>query len=382
MKKVSAQMKRGAWILAATSLVLVAGCSGTKRKLAADLPTINTAINLEQAWSISLGKSDPYTFRPIAIGDELLAASAGGNIYRVDASSGRVVWNIKVGSDLSAGPGTDGRVIAVANVKGMVFAFDMNGTKLWEESVGTEVLTEPLVGGGVVVVRTVDNRFVGLDAGTGKRRWVYQRGQSALSLRASYGMMNINNEVLMTGLSSGKFGIIALANGNLIWESLLSMPRGFSEIERLNDITAKPSLVGSRMCAVSYQGKIGCGEIKTATISWAKDFSSFTGLAQTPDKVFSANEKSNVVAFSASNGQELWRNEKLVWRDLGEPLAVGKVVVFGDSQGYVHLFSQDNGDLLGRVRVDSSSVTAAPVATGGVIVVQSKGGTLAGFRPK
>ncbi len=382
MKKVSAQMKRGAWILAVTSLVLVAGCSGTKRKLAADLPTINTAINLEQAWSISLGKSDPYTFRPVAIGDELLAASAGGNIYRVDASTGRVVWNIKVGSDLSAGPGTDGRVIAVANVKGMVFAFDMNGTKLWEESVGTEVLTEPLVGGGVVVVRTVDNRFVGLDAGTGKRRWVYQRGQSALSLRASYGMMNINNEVLMTGLSSGKFGIIALANGNLIWESLLSMPRGFSEIERLNDITAKPSLVGSRMCAVSYQGKIGCGEIKTATISWAKDFSSFTGLAQTPDKVFSANEKSNVVAFSASNGQELWRNEKLVWRDLGEPLAVGKVVVFGDSQGYVHLFSQDNGDLLGRVRVDSSSVTAAPVATGGVIVVQSKGGTLAGFRPK
>ena len=83
MKKVSAQMKRGAWILAATSLVLVAGCSGTKRKLAADLPTINTAINLEQAWSISLGKSDPYTFRPVAIGDELLAASAGGNIYRV-----------------------------------------------------------------------------------------------------------------------------------------------------------------------------------------------------------------------------------------------------------------------------------------------------------
>ena len=198
MKKVSAQMKRGAWILAVTSLVLVAGCSGTKRKLAADLPTINTAINLEQAWSISLGKSDPYTFRPVAIGDELLAASAGGNIYRVDASTGRVVWNIKVGSDLSAGPGTDGRVIAVANVKGMVFAFDMNGTKLWEESVGTEVLTEPLVGGGVVVVRTVDNRFVGLDAGTGKRRWVYQRGQSALSLRASYGMMNINNEVLLS----------------------------------------------------------------------------------------------------------------------------------------------------------------------------------------
>lgn len=381
MKKVSAHMKRSAWIVAIASVALLVGCSGTKRKLAADLAPINTMISLQQAWSISVGKSDPYTFRPVVLGDELLAASAGGNLYRVDASTGRVVWNIKVGSDLSAGPGTDGRLIAVANAKGMVYAFDMNGTKLWEESVGTEVLTEPLVGGGVVVVRTVDNRFVGLDAATGKRRWVYQRGQTALSLRSSYGMMNINNEVVMTGLSGGKFGLIALANGNLIWESLLSMPRGFSEIERLNDIAAKPSLVGSRMCAVSYQGKIGCGEIKTASIAWAKDFSSFTGVAQTPDRVFSANEKSHVVAFNAANGQEIWRNESMVWRDLGEPLAVGKVVVFGDGQGYVHLLSQDNGNVLGRVRVDSSAVAAAPVAAGGVIVVQSKGGTLAGFRP-
>ena len=194
-------------------------------------------------------------------------------------------------------------------------------------------------------------------------------------------MLNINNEVLMTGFSAGKFGILAIANGGLLWEATLAPPRGYSEIERLSDITAKPSLVGMRMCLVSYQGKIGCGDAKAGSIAWTKDFSSFTGTVQNADRVFAANEKSTVFAYQATNGQEVWRNESLVWRDLSEPLAVGKVLLYGDGEGYLHTLSQENGTFLGRVRVDSSPIVAAPVAVGGVIVVQTKGGTLAAYRP-
>ena len=158
------------------------------------------------------------------------------------------------------------------------------------------------------------------------------------------------------------------------------MPKGASEIERLSDVTAKPTLLGSRMCAVSYQGKIGCGEIKNASMSWTKDFSSFSGTTQSADTVYAINEKSYLIAFNASNGQESWRNEKLVWRDLGEPLAVGKVILAGDSEGYLHLFGQDNGNILGRVRVDSTPIEAPPIPSNGQIIVQSKGGTLASYR--
>ena len=368
-------------VVAVLSVALFSACSGAKRRLAADLPSVTNTVNLKPVWTLSIGKSEPYAFKPLAVGDDIYTANAAGKIYRIDAFNGRQTWAVDVGSDLSAGPGSDGRVIAVANTKGMVFAYDANGGKLWQESVGTEVLTEPLVGGGVVVVRTIDNRFIGLDATTGKRRWVYQRGQSPLSLRTSYSMLNINNEVLMAGFSGGKFGILALATGNLIWESTLSSPRGVSEIERLSDIAAKPTLLGSRMCAVAYQGKIGCGEIKSASMSWVKDFSSFNGTTQTADHVFAVNEKSYVVGFKASTGEEIWRNEKLVWRDLSEPLAVGKVIVVGDAQGYLHILSQESGEFLGRIRVDSSPIVTAPISVGGSIVVQTRSGTLSAFRP-
>jgi outer membrane protein assembly factor BamB len=363
------------------SVMTLAACSGSKRRLAADLTPVTQNLELTRAWSINIGKSEPYSFHPVVVGDDLYTASANGLIYRVDAVNGKVVWSAKVGSDVSSGVGTDGRVVAIASPKGMVFAYDSNGGKLWQESVGSEVLSEPVVGGGVVVIRTIENRFIGLDALTGKRRWVYQRPQSALSLRTSYGMRPINNEVFLTGFSSGKFGIVALATGNLIWESSLSSPRGYSEIERLSDITAAPSLLGARMCAVSYQGKLGCGDIKSGNMAWTKDFSSYYGVAQASENVFAVNEKSYVTAFKANNGEEIWRNEKMVWRDLGEPLAVGKVLLTGDSQGYLHVLSQENGDLMARLKVDASRISAAPLAVGGVIVVQTRGGTLAAYRP-
>jgi outer membrane protein assembly factor BamB len=159
-------------------------------------------------------------------------------------------------------------------------------------------------------------------------------------------MTSINNEVIFTGFTGGKFGLMALSNGNLIWESLLAAPRGASEIERLSDITAKPTLFGSRMCAVAYRGKLAVEDIKNASMSWTKDFSSYSGTTQSADAVFAVNERSYLTAFNANNGQQLWRNEKLVWRDLGEPIAVGKVILAGDAEGYMHLFLRKMEKLL------------------------------------
>jgi outer membrane protein assembly factor BamB len=134
------------------------------------------------------------------------------------------------------------------------------------------------------------------------------------------------------------------------------------------------------MCAVSYQGKIGCGDIKSTRMSWNKDFSSFSGTTQSREAVYAVNEKSYVAGFNADSGVELWRNEKLVWRDLGEPLAVSNLVVAGDSQGYLHAFSQSNGDVIGRIRVDSSPISAAPIPAGPLMIVQTRGGTLAAYK--
>ena len=371
-----------ALIIGSAIAALVACSGGARVRKPAELVPVTNQFDLAPVWSTSVGSSETFNFHPVVAGDAVYAASHRGNLVKIDLANGNKVWEASVPERITVGPGSDGRVTAVVTTKGTVYAYDDTGKPIWNVSVGSEVLTEPVVAGGVVIIRALDNRFIGLDAQTGTRKWIYQRQQSALSLRVGYGMLAIGNEVIVTGFAGGRFGMIAIANGGLVWESPISFPKGFSEIERLNDVTAKPSMEGEILCAVSYQGRIGCGQARTGNLIWFKDFSSFTGTAQSPDMVFSANEKSHVTAFATKDGNQVWENDKLTFRDVGEPMAVGRVLLMGDAQGYVHAFSQADGQMVARIRHDSSPITAAPIAVGGLILIQSQGGKIAAYSPK
>jgi outer membrane protein assembly factor BamB len=377
-------MKRLAQALVIGSAILVlVACSGSSRvRKPAELVAVSNQFDLTPVWTASVGSSDTFNFHPVVAGDGVYAASHRGNLAKIDLMTGNKVWEASVPERITVGPGSDGNTTAVVTTKGTVYAYDDTGKPIWNVNVASEVLTEPVVAGGIVIIRALDNRFIGLDAKTGARKWTYQRQQSALSLRVGYGMLAIGNEVIVTGFSGGRFGMIAIANGGLVWETPISFPKGFSEIERLNDVTAKPSMEGDVLCAVSYQGRIGCGQARTGNLIWFKDFSSFTGTAQSTDMVFSADEKSHVYAFATKDGTQVWENTKLTYRDVGEPLAVGRVLLMGDAQGYVHAFSQANGEMVARIRHDSSAITAAPIAVNGLILVQSQGGKIAAYSPK
>ena len=373
----------GATLVASLLAATLVGCSGSSRvRKPADLAPVSNQFDMQQVWSSSIGSSEGFNFHPVVAGDAVYAASQRGNLAKIDLATGNKVWEVSVPERLSIGPGSDGRTTVAVSTKGTVYAYDDTGKQLWNVNVSSEVLSEPIVAGGIVIVRALDNRFIGLDAQTGARKWTYQRQQSALSLRVGYGMLAIGNEVIVTGFAGGRFGMIAIANGGLIWETPVSFPKGFSEIERLNDVTAKPSMEGEIICAVSYQGRIGCGQARTGALLWFKDYSSYTGTSQSAELVFSANEKSHVTAFATKDGNQVWENTQLTYRELGESLAIGRVVLMGDAQGYVHALNQVNGEMVARIRHDSSPITAAPIAVGGLILIQSQGGKIAAYSPK
>ncbi|MDZ4057329.1 MAG: PQQ-binding-like beta-propeller repeat protein, partial [Polynucleobacter sp.] len=194
-------MKRiwGSLGIAILAVTLVA-CSGSSRvRKPAELVKVSNQFELAPVWSVSIGSSEPFNFHPAVAGDAVFAASRRGSLRKIDLQTGKTIWDVSVPEKLIIGPGSDGKVTAVVTTEGDVFAYDEEGKNIWKYHIGSEVLTAPVVAGGVVVIRGLDNRFVGLDAATGKRRWIYQRQQSALSLRVGYGMLAIGNEVIVTG---------------------------------------------------------------------------------------------------------------------------------------------------------------------------------------
>ncbi|ESJ22350.1 pyrrolo-quinoline quinone [Cupriavidus sp. HPC(L)] len=361
----------------------LAGCSlfgKADKNPPAQLQPVTQTLTVKEAWRASVGKSGPYSLQPVAVGDKVYVSSHGGDVMALDATSGRTLWKVDTDVDLTTGPGSDGNVTAVAGEKGVVFAFDASGKQLWKKQINGEILSSPLVGHDLVVVRTTDTRVLGLDAQTGERRWIYQRAQTPLNLRAAMGMVFAGDGIVM-GFPGGKLGVLAPSNGVLRWESTISYPKGVSEIERLNDVTGLPMINGRQVCATTFQGRIACLELANGQPQWGKDFSSPVGPTQDDVSLFAANENSVVYAFDRQNGNERWRNEQLRNRPLGMPLALGRSVVFGDFEGYLHFLSREDGKFVARVRAGSSPITAAPVVAGQTLVVQSRGGDVYGYIP-
>ncbi len=379
-------MHIAAKLIGAGAIALLAGCSTLSslnpfaRKPApvnppAALVDFQPSLAVRTAWSTSVGNAGAYTFSPALANGSVFVAAADGSLMRINAAGGGAVWRINAGSALTAGVGTDGSTVAVAGEKGAVLVFDGDGKLRWKAQASSEILSAPAVGQGLVIVRSLDNHIVAYDAMSGTRRWAVQRATPPLTLRSAPGIV-INEDTAFVALPGGRLSALALSNGGPRWEVAIGDPRGTTELERIADVSGTPVIQGRDVCAVAYQGRIGCFDLNTGTARWFKDFSSYVGVAVDQRYVFAADERGAVNAFALQSGAGAWRNDKLAYRRLSAPASFGRAVTVGDYQGYMHFLSREDGSLIARIATDGSPILAAPLVADGNLIFQTQAGTV------
>jgi outer membrane protein assembly factor BamB len=361
---------------------LMAGCSSLnpfaskpKGNQPAPLVDLKGSMAVRTAWKLEVGKSQSYMFTPALAGNTLIAAGADGTLVRAEADTGRQIWRTKAGMDLTAGVGTDGDVIVLGGAKGMLLAFDMDGKKLWDAQLSSEILSSPVVGQGIVVARSIDNRIVGYDAKTGQKKWTVQRTAPALTLRLAPGMV-IHDKDVLVAQPGGKLMSLILATGAPRWEIEVGVARGATELERVTDMGGTPVIVDNDVCAVSYQGRVGCFDLATGSPRWTRDLSSEVGVAADQRFVFAADDKGAVFAYNRDSGTSAWKNDKLAYRRLSTPVSYGRAVAVGDYEGYVHFLSREDGAFLARAATDGSAIASTPLVAGSNLIFQTQNGTL------
>lgn len=371
-------------VACAAAVLTLAACSSSKdaRRVPTPLTEIKPVLDVQQIWKASVGKGGRYLFSPVAVGDAVYVAGENGSVEKIDAKTGEQVWRTKLDSDLSAGVGSDGNLTAVGALKGGVFVLGPDGKLLWKATVQGEVFSPPLVGNGLVIVRTIDGQVIAFAAQTGEQKWNYRNRAVPLNLRVSAGMTFAGDAAVLAGFPGGGLVALNLQTGEPFWQTPVSFPKGVTEVERINDVSGPPTLVGARACAVTFQGQIGCFDANSGRPLWEKPFSSRSGLAQDDAVVAGGDDWSVVTAYDAASGNMLWRNDRLKSRDVGVPYLLGRALVMGDYQGYVHFLSREDGAFIARMKTDGSPITAAPVLAGNTLVVQTKDGGLYGFRPR
>ena len=342
-------------------LALLASCSSSPVQKPAELVPITPTAVLKVLWQGSVNSAGNNVYYPEASGNVVYAVGEEGGVIGFDMASGKTVASFEAGQRVSGGVGIGNGLVLLGTPKGEVLAFDRDGKPIWKTQLSSEILAPPQAQDGTVVVRSGDNRIFGLDAVNGKQKWLYQRSTPSLSVRTNAGLV-IQRGGVFVGFPGGRLIALSLGNGNIGWEGVVAMPRGTTELERVTDITSLPVIDGKQACAAAFQGRVACFEVARGTLLWARDVSSVAGIGADARYLYVTDDKNAVLALDRASGASIWRQDKLVGRNVSAPLALGRHVVVGDLEGYVHVLSREDGSFAARIATDGSAIGAPPLA--------------------
>lgn len=131
-----------------------------------------SAASGEVLWDRALGQP-LRTFRDIdgnivVAGDSLLVTGYFGMAYRLEKSTGRIIWDAEVSSAVA--PAVQGDVVIVAGNDDKLYGFDWTtGRNLWINELNDEVLSAPVVVSGRVFVSTLKGKAFVVDPANGDK---------------------------------------------------------------------------------------------------------------------------------------------------------------------------------------------------------------------
>lgn len=374
----TARLPRLVQALGAAWLLTLAACSSYERPKPTPLETFTPRIAGKQVWSRSVGEPVPGGAL-VAVRERVVLATRKGLVLVLDAAGGAERERYDAGAALSAGVGSDGKAHAVVTESNDLVVFEA-GRERWRVRLGSRVVTPPLVAGERVFVQGVDRVIEAFDATDGRPLWRLQRQGEPLSL-AQPGVLQPYKDTLLAGYSSRMLWIDPLL-GKARNEVSMASPRGTNEVERLSDLVGPAARVGETVCARAFQSAVACVNAERATMLWSRNFGGYQGVAADTDYVFAADASDRITAWKRATGDLAWTSERLRYRVLSAPLALGGAVAFGDVEGQMHFLSPDKGETLQRLPTDGSPINVPPVRAGQTVIAHTQAGALYAFRPE
>lgn len=367
-----------------------------------ELTSIENPLYVRSNWNsvIGSGVGENYLkLQPVFAGSSGYVADYQGYVRAFEVTTGERQWELQLEMPIASGPAVVEDKLLFGTSQGEVLAHDLrNGKELWRAAVSSEVLAQPRGEDGIVVIRTVDGRVYGLAAENGERLWVYDRSVPLLTLRGNSAPV-VHNGIVIVGTDSGKLAALTLKTGRVLWETQIADPRGRTELERMVDIDVQPVVMEDVVYVVTYQGRLATVQLDSGRMLWARDISSYSGMALDPYRVYITDSESQVWALNRFNGATLWRQDKLLRRSLTGPVLQGPYLVVADYDGYVHWLKREDGRIVARKRVNqewheahkddfaevedlfskANNILAAPKEVDSMILVMDRLGHIAAF---
>lgn len=376
--------RRSVGLAAATLLLGACGLfSDKEEKLEPkELVDFDSTLKIKRLWNAKIGGDSEFLLvglRPAGDGNRIYAASQDGKVVALDPESGAQRWKHDLEIEISAGPAAAEGSVAVASKDGYVVLMDAEtGAEVWRTYIAGEALARPIIKDDLIIVQTIDNRLRALSKFDGKQRWSLEQTAPALTMRGASSPLLIGTRVV-AGFDNGRLLAVSADTGDVEWDSMLALPTGRSDLDRLSDIDGSLAVVGQDIYAAGYQGRVAGIAAESGQILWSREISSQVGVAADWNSVYTVRDGGEVIAVSRRTGTDSWRNDSLLRREPTLPVPFHTSVVVGDLEGYLHFFSNLDGEIVARVRLGKKAITSIPIVIANRLYVQTDGGSVSAY---
>ncbi len=385
--------------------MLLSGCGIFSKKTGQEpleLESFNETARLKEIWSRDVGRGQGIgltKLTPVIVEDKIYTVDSEGIVTALNRVSGKKLWSKNITSDWTGWAGSvvytfkerdlnQGITGGISYGNGMLFVGTyagelvalsvVDGKEVWRKQLKGEISSVPQTNGQVVAVQTMNGKLFVVEASNGADKWFFENPPPLLTLRGSAAPL-VTDAAIFAGFSNGRLMAFNPANGLILWEQRMALPKGRSELDRMVDIHASPLLKDGILYVGTYQGRIAALARGTGGNVWGIDGSTTEIITASDDKLFVTHSDGKVVAYNLTSGEQLWQNEKLLRRGLSGPQLFGDYLAVVDFKGYMHILSQASGELAARKRIDSKGVRAPMLTDGKTLYVYGNAGDLMAF---
>lgn len=347
-----------------------------------ELERIDTSVRVKKRWSTSVGDGQGdgfFKITPVLAGGVLYVASSEGEVAAIDAEDGDKRWSVSLERPISGGVGYYKDSLYLGGADGSVLQLSADdGSIVWEAAVSGEVLAPPAASDDWVIVQTYDGKLLGFESGAQEPTWTYTSDVPVLTLRGTSTPLLIGQNAI-AGFADGKVVAVDVDSGNTSWESRIGIPQGGSEIDRIVDIDGVMTVQGIELFVSSYQGRVATLDLRTGRKIWQQNVSSVTGTSVGFGNVYVADVDGTVSAFLRNGQGARWQNIELGYRELSRPTPINSYVATVDLEGYLHVLTQLDGQIVGRSKIASGPARADMISANGRLFILDDDGKLSAF---
>ncbi len=374
------------------------------------LNSANNAVlagTLDVSWRIRTGGA--FSSSAAFGGTSLFIGNNEGEVYSVDARSGRIRWRRHLANPVMSAPilydgvvivwegnensPTDAmpaRPIHVGNGPNAIIGLDeRTGKLLWTHALAGTGMPTPAIVDGILVHHDGDGSIIGLDPRTGAQRYARNIGSIASMVAA---LPVGHGDWVTAGESRNAIWDLRASDGSVVWKTTFSrVASGIGDCPPVSDGTriycdylmppssTTPVLVGDlgrqhvyaidvRTGRKAWDTALESGNVRPrneAAIPLLADHRLFVGSPFAP----------YMHALDPRNGREIWR-ARTHGPVLGGAAAVDGTIYFGDLGGYLWALDARTGRTIGDAYYGAPFNVGSPVIAGRTLVIGSRGGTL------